>query len=493
MASNTLDILDAFFALRPDQDFSTVPGRVIHDLGEEIRRASGSTTPFEPAGKNPIYIGGWPSANFGLVRGDLLLSSLLYNEHLLIRDPIADWFSNEQYQVEHMMSARPGYWDFQQGRARTAETRQFLNTVVHNLRALRPLIDAGIISLVPTASVAHKNRAAINTLLDQLTQEPGLQAANYSTLFSPADVPVEDNVRGMFVFAPDPDPRPQISSALRRGLLHFAREYIIATAYGATYTAAFDHELFLCRTGARSFVPPSARVTEAVLQSQLSIFTGLTPKLIADIHDDTMFGQFRSDLHELFQHAPTDAPAADLAAYVSDQERVLLQPRIDEVRKSVERGLLGRIGAGLNNGRFGIAAGLVTDMVLQSPGLATVLHVGRATIDGFRNARSDSSRRVWSSLVRHNRTFRQELRDVQVQAGNGNEGWPVPSEPSMSVLVSPGSIIHDFVPRVPGLSELSEPGGYSQGSYRPCSCGSGLKYRFCCEAADRRPPRIRPT
>jgi hypothetical protein len=58
----------------------------------------------------------------------------------------------------------------------------------------------------------------------------------------------------------------------------------------------------------------------------------------------------------------------------------------------------------------------------------------------------------------------------------------------MSVTVSAGSIITDFIAR--DSVEIAPPVGYQVGAYRPCPCGSGRKYKFCCEAADRRGPEF---
>ncbi|OEI68067.1 hypothetical protein Cus16_2158 [Curtobacterium sp. ER1/6] len=487
--SSTLEILDDFFALRNDEDFSRVPGRTIREFGSQVLTGSQADPAHLSPDRQPVYIGGWPSANFGLVHGDLLLTSLLYNEQLLIRDPIVDWFAPEQHLVEHALAARPGYWDPEANQPHMRETRQFLNVAVTQLRALRPLIDAGIVVPVPTARRVYEQRVPIRRLVDRLVKNPDLAPGAYTAAYSPADIPVEDNVRGMFIFASGPNPEPRIAESLRRGLTYFAREFLIAASYGATYTAAFDHELFLCRTGVRDFVRPATRTSEAILQSDLPIFSGLTPQLIAEVHDDDMFGQFRADLHELFQNAPVDGTQSDLAAYVSDQERILLQPKLDDARKAAERGILQRIGAGLNAGKFGIAAGLAIDLALQSPGLATGLNVAREMANGFLDApREQGSQRIWSSLIRHHRSVGAEMRDVRPKPGS-TTGWAVPPEPSMNLTITPGTIIHDFVPR-PDLEPYATPSGYTGGDYRPCPCGSGLRYRFCCKEADRRGPVV---
>lgn len=141
---------------------------------------------------------------------------------------------------------------------------------------------------------------------------------------------------------------------------------------GATYTAAFDHELFLCREGISQTAGPSSNVAQAILRSDLPIFGGLTPKIIKDIHDDDCFGDFRAELHRLYQDAPVNSSTAELNAYVHDQEQVLrAHPR--KGRKSATQGAFSRIGASLKGSKFSLASGLSAALLLQTGGLATGL------------------------------------------------------------------------------------------------------------------------
>lgn len=272
--TTTLDLLDEYFPASRGIDTGSTRGDLLFEFGEVVR--SRPTEPRPRRGLAPVYIGGWPSSNFGLVNGDLLLSSLLYNDQILIRDPIADWFSDDQYYVEHAFAARPGHRDRSNNRQNTAATRQFLYTAAAALRSMRPLIEAGIVGLVPSASTIRSRDPDIAALAGRLCELEAFGTATYSGAFSPNEIPVEDNVRGMFVFAPGPEAEAQVTSALKRGLTYFAREYAVANEFGATYAAAFEHELYICRNGAVA-MRPQAQVTEALLQSQLPIFQALTP------------------------------------------------------------------------------------------------------------------------------------------------------------------------------------------------------------------------
>lgn len=480
-ATTTLDLLDEHFPPGRSLDPASTPGSAIFEFGEAVR--STSSLPVARQGLKPIYIGGWPSSNFGLVNGDLLLSSLLYNDQVLIRDPIADWFSDDQYFVEHTLSARPGHRDLANQRQNTAATRQFLHTAIAALRSMRPLIEAGIIGLVPSAATIRARSRDIAAFTTQLSGLEAFSPTSYSGAFSPNDIPVEDNVRGMFVFAPGTEAEPQIRSALKRGLTYFGREYMVAEEFGATYTAAFEHELYICRNGSLAMRPQS-QVTEALLQSQLPIFQALTPSLIASIHDDDSFAAFRVELHDLYESAPRGGSQKDLAAFVADQEQVKLQPALNAAQRSAERGLLGRVGVGVRRSAFGIASGLITDALAGTGGLATVTNATSSAIAGFldKPARG-AGQPIWTSLIRHQRTVTEELREVDARPGVHTTGWDIATEDPMSVTVTPGSLIADFVPRDPVVYE--SPNGYQEGVYGPCWCGSGRKYKFCCERADR--------
>ena len=476
--TSVMDVIDEFLLVRPDVDFSVMSGSSIHELGARVRDFSASATIEVDRSRHPVYIGEWPSANFWLVNGDMILSSLLYSGQVLVRDPISDWFSDEQYQVEHLLPSRPGYLDSSEGfRVRVDRTRAFLNSVYPALQMMRPLIDAGLLVLVPAERSYFKNSRAIEGLREQLVRILAEDPLAYSERFAPEDIATEANVRGMFLFVPEEDPSAQIGKAVARGLQYFSREYQLATEHGATYTAVFDHELFLCDAGISRVAGPSSQVAHALLQSSLPIFSGLSAKTINAIHDDEAFAEFRADLHHLYQGAPLGGTAADLAAYVRDQEQVLLAPTLRKAEQMASRGILGRIGASLTKNVFGIATGLATDIVLQTGGLATVLSAAKTAADAsFADRPKKGSQQIWTSLVRHSRKVDDQLSNVEVTAGSTDRGWGISREPSMSVTVSRGSILMDFMPQPPPVAgDKSE-----SGVYRMCDCGSGRKFKFCC-------------
>ena len=198
MSVTLLDVLDNFFTQEPSDDIDRMPGRQLYELGREARRlAEASRLPELDAGS--IYLGGWPSANFWAVSGDLIMSTLLYSDSVVIKDPITDWFSFSQYRVPHVMPARPGYMDPETGKATVQQTRAFLTAVLPALQALRPLIESGAVVLVPSHDFNLQRSAEIERLADQLMATLVRDARSYSADFAPGEIAVADNVRGMFV------------------------------------------------------------------------------------------------------------------------------------------------------------------------------------------------------------------------------------------------------------------------------------------------------
>jgi hypothetical protein len=87
-----LDVIDNFFARDSDPDVARLPGRRLYDLGMEARRlAQAADAP--QVGRGSIYLGGWPSANFWAVSGDLIMSTLLYADSVVIKDPLTEGYS----------------------------------------------------------------------------------------------------------------------------------------------------------------------------------------------------------------------------------------------------------------------------------------------------------------------------------------------------------------------------------------------------------------
>lgn len=478
---SVLDVVDNYLSMRHDDDFSSISGRDIEAFGDRMREFAAAHEPLIDENLHPIYLGGWPSANFALIGGDFILSSLLYSGQVLVRDPVADWFSDEQYRIEHMLGTSPGYHPpDESAEARTRRTRAFLKTVLPHLQKMRPLIDAGLVVPVATERLFFERRASIDKLRRDVTAKLTIDTKEYTERFKAHEIATENNRRGFFPFAPGPEPIPQIEGAIGHGVRYFAREYTLATAHSVTYTAPFAHEQFLCRSGISPAVGSSTRVVEAILQSDLPIYTGLTPEIIRRVHDDDTFAGFRATLHEVYQGTPLDNQA-EATMYIRDQENALLKPHIDQAIQASQGGFLSRLGTAVSNNRYGIGTALAADFTLGTEGIATAAAVVGVVSDELRRARKASGPiRIWNSLVRHTSTIESELKAVRTDLTPAAPFWGIPPEPAMSVAVSSGQMIFDADPRSVQALVVDEDTKLKLGVYRPCECGSGRKFRFCC-------------
>jgi len=482
MPASILDVLDNFFG-PANMDVHTAPGTAIHELCEHVRAFAASehvgVDPTQPA----VYLGGWPSANFWTVGGDLLLTSLLYSHQLLVRDPISDWFSLEQYKLRHMMSARPGYLD-RDGQPNVGATRAFLAGVMPQLELWRPLIESGVVVLTTAESNALTHRTEIEQLHQRLETSLLTNPVSYAEQFTPGEIAVEDNVRGSFVFAGG-DHLRQLHRAQSAGLYHFAREYVLATSNGAVYTAPFRHEQHVCRDGLAKVLLPSERVVTALLRTGLPVFAGLTPSVINKIHNDDSFAAFRAELHTAYQCLPVNQSDEEIDGYLRDQESALLAPAIMAAQRSVDRGPIGRLGVALTNNVFALAATIATGAILKDPLVATAAGLAGALGQGLASTRhaDGTGQRVWNALTRHNRSAREEMSGVTVAStGAPTRWWGIREVASMEVTVSAGALLIDHFPQPGEVAGLADPTDreFEDGIYRRCECGSGRKYKFCC-------------
>ena len=478
-----LDVIDNFSTAAGSTRLPELPGKSLAAFGEEVRRfTSADQVPQLDQTQHPVYLGGWPSANFGTVSGDLLLSSLLYSGQVLIKDPLADWFSEEQYHNEHKMAVRPGHRNADDGRLDILHTRAFLNVVLPAIESMRPLIKAGIVVLAPSEPLFQREAPQIDVLRRQLTAQIADNREEYLAQFTPADIPVEDNLRGMFVWAGG-DKDQQQRAAISSGMLHFAREYVLARSRGAVYTAPFAHEQYIARTGLSAITSPSRRVIEAIFRSTLPVFRGLTPEVIAEIHEADAFAAYRAQLHGIYQDLPRGASDTEIAAYLLDQENALLRQHLDSAERAADQGRLGRIRERLRGVRFSLLSGLAVDLVGESTAAAIGAGAAVQLAQHIKDSKEDEGapQVVWKALVRHNRSVAQELTDVQAVAATapGPDPWWIPDDASMTLTVSPGAILF-AEPPMPSSGQTHPADAYQEGIYRSCECLSGLKFKFCC-------------
>lgn len=496
-----LDVLDSFILSTPNEmrDLRSMPGRVLYQLGEEVRRFAGDyMPPSPPAGLSPCYLGGWPSANFwDSQAGSLAMTSLLYSGQLLAKDPISDWFSVEQYSIPAMMSARPGFVDRVTGKPNVAQTRAFLLRIVPALYRLRPLIEKGLIILVPSKRYIAQHLDAIGSLATVITERVGSDIGAFTKRFGPGDMPMEDNVRGILMLAGG-EREKQVRKALFHAVRYFAAEYSLAAQYGFHYTAPFEFEAFLCAEGLTSAFeqPPGARVLRAIFNSRLSIFRGLTPELVASLREDDNFGLFRANLFQTYKDIPGRCTQDELDQYLIEAEAAMIEPCLATIEREATRGLLSRIGVNLGQTVIRMGAGVIVGIMFSDGHdyKTAAASAGVAAISGFLanlvKSRREGAPVIWKSLLSHGQEVADEMPHSQIvrpkqEMPPDAAFWGIPEKPSTQVFVTGGTLIMDSVVSDEMAATSDRLTGSPENPYGQCPCFSGRKYKFCCKGLDR--------
>jgi hypothetical protein len=487
------DVIDNFFYKESDKNILTMPGKVLYSFGEEIRKyAQGFCLPQVDQSQYPIYIGGWPSANFwDSQNGSLVMSCLLYSGQILAKDPISDWFSFEQYQIQKVMAARRGFFFMNKNEVNIAETRQFLAIVIPALEKLRPLIENNILILVPSNAEILEGQVTIKNITQEIIQRISKNVSNFTKTFRPSELAVEDNVRGVFPFAGG-NREDQIIRAIDRSVNYFASEYFLATKNGFNYVAPFRYESYLCEEGLGNILNelPNERILQAVFNSNLSIYSGLTPKLISEIRDDDNFASFRSELFKIYNNIPAKTSQEKLNQYISEAENAVLGPILFEIEKDAKSGILARLGISPLGSVFRISGGVLLGLLTKTPNIeikvavTELINLVSKLIDKKDNQKFNV---VWKKLYMHNRNHLQELpraKDTpKTNGGEEKELWGIPEKPSKSILVTEGTLLWEMIP---DFITKDLPKEYPiEDIYALCPCGSRRKFKFCCQGLEK--------
>lgn len=493
-----LDVIENFFTMQDDRNLMTIPGNTLHAFGEEVRRFSASygLPPIDQS-QHPIYLGGWPSANFwNSQEGQLVMTSLLFSGQILVKDTLSDWFSNEQYLVPTRMSARAGFYDMQRGRVNSVGTRIFLSQVIPALLRLKPLIDKGIIVLVPSKPFIYSNQPQIKTIANDITHTIAKDAAGFTSRFTPIDLAVDDNLRGMFIFAGG-DREEQVRKHVLNSVEYFASEYLLANTYGFSYAAPFEYEAFLCEEGLEYSLSklPGGKVLHAIFSSEIPLYSGLTPEIITEIRDDDNYAGFRTELFQIYRDIPENLTQEELGKYISEQEGALLKPILAKAKSEVKSGTISKLGVNLLSSGFKIAGSILTghillpsDPIIAATAVAPAANELLNVIGDFikQGKKDKGTIQIWTRLYSHSKTYQTEVSRLRLQKGiegGDKEYWGVPEKPSPNVNLTEGALIWDSIP-----TDL--PDSYTgdwpvDDIYDLCPCLSGRKFKFCCKGLDK--------
>jgi hypothetical protein len=471
-----LDVVDNFFG--SGVDISRVPGKAIVEFGEEVQRFADAYDPEPTEGDlDCVYLGGWPSANIWLAEtGSLTMTSLLYAERAIGCDPISDWFAPERQTLPAFMPSRPGFRDGD-GRALIAESRRYLSIAVPGLQALRPLIETNVVALVPFRRFLGGAQERVAALSDAIESSVMTSPLEFTQRFSPTDLALDDNLRGAFVFAGG-EREVQIRRKVRQAIEFFASEYLFAVEHGATYTAPFEFERHLVETGVGGVCETTGtRVMSALLRTRFPLFGSLTPGVIASVRSDDRLGELRGAIYGLYSAIPSAWSAEQTDASIAEAEQALLGPIIARLEVDAGKGPLQKVLNVLPGAAFRMGVGLAIGSAIAPGPLLPALIAGASTdaaVGGADKVRNRPRRRtVWKTLFDHSRSVEHEVRNSTPEPGSTGDWWGIPVKPSMSVTVTAGRLIADYLP-------TGDRRAAARRRNEICSCGSGLKYKRCC-------------
>lgn len=492
----SLDLIQNFMAANRLSRIEHATGLQLWQLGEEVRRFADSYVP--PAaerGSHPLYVGGWPSANFwNAAGGPLIASTLLFSGQVYVKDPIIDWFSFDRYKNEHLLGSRQGFLRDDLTPDVTA-TREFLAFLVPAFLGLEPLIRSGAIVLVPGEATVASKKLAIEAMAKNLASVNDLSYREVCSRFHPHELAVDDKRKGAFAFAGG-EKEAQLQKAVERGLTYFSREYAIAQENEVQYAAPWPFEQYLCDRGLMAPImrSESQRVVHAVWASELPIFSNLTPSLVSDIRGDDSFSAFRAALFEAYRGISPDVTPEELAQQVAEAERALLSPHIESAERSAKSGLLAKLGVELTTLTAQMSNAFLLGTMRGQVDVTTPVQGATAYALGKLSGPKDqvTPRPIFMKLSKHQRKLSDEVSNVNYQPAVNSpsknplaagadaleaKGWGIDDEPSLTVRVSGGVVL--FESARPDWEPM--PGTGSEHSRnQQCACGSGTKWKKCC-------------
>jgi hypothetical protein len=448
------EVLDNFFGSQDYPPAETIGNSRIRDLQMHITTFY-DTYRISSVGdfQTRLFLGSFLSSPpISIESAPYLTSALLCADSIILFDPLHYWFCDEQYQRDRLMSAPTGWKTQQEKRTVSGNkrvfrpdylaTKKYLEQALRWLSSIRPLVEAGIVVLVPAEQIVLSKIKTINQF------SAGIQS-NLSPLeklansFEPEEITVDDNRKGLFVHTGG-DRDYQIRDAIGKGIKHFAKDVIIANATGSLYTAPFKWEQHLGKASLDGFAAAECKtkVAEGIRNLRLPIFSNLSPELIVKIHNDSEYSLFRASFVEALQNIQEEIGSVNFVKRVQQIESDILQPRVKailrETRSNTFRNVTGAVEEGaftffqtfLGNAPTGLSAEVNTKVSAISGGLS----FARKLIKDIWEKRDH---RLWTQLLPQNPTPSIYGLPLMLKQQE-NVGWSIDEKPSLSVTVSKG-------------------------------------------------------
>lgn len=486
------DILDNFFTTEnAAKQALNLPGTQILKLGQEARKfAANFTVPKIGDYGSPLYIGGWPSANiWNLHISAPAFTSMLYCGQVLAKDPISDWFSIEQYKFPKRISARTGIVStLNDPKWNIDETRFFLHNILPKIYQLRPLVEAGVLVLAPSFAIRAKHHLDIEKTAKDYIEKVCPDPGSFTKIFSPLDLPIDDNMRGMFLFAGG-DPEKQIQDFVGQSIYYLLSEFLFAAEMGFEFVAPNPFEEYFCRTVIEDKIrnKPSP-VIEGLLTSSYPLYSGLTPEKIISIRNDEAFGEFRKELFTMYAQIGNINDPSDIKNYLRDAENTYLAPILKKIKYEISKGSFGRLGISFLSSTLRIGGTIATCLLTKDlthivAGAIASEALGKAA-DQLETYTSDKNLKtfsIWKKLYVNGASPYEHMiqsKHIPNQGTVGSQLWGLPERlDGTKLIITQGRMLEAFLTPCADKEKFT---GSEINPYGFCPCRSTLKYKFCC-------------
>jgi hypothetical protein len=392
-----------------------------------------------------LYLGGFLSSPpFPIESSPYISSALLHSDSIVLFDPLHYGLCDEQYQRLRLLSQPVGWRNPNTGLPDYSLTRKYLKAVFPWLYDLRPLVEAGIVVLVPAEHIVYTRLNQISDLVQGITDflEP---VETLADTFAPEEITVDDNRKGMFAFA-GRNHEIRIRECLGYGIEQFAKDVIVANETVSIYTAPFRWEYHLGKSSLNRFAEAEYHVTvvEGIRSLHLPILAKLSPDLLLKIHRDSKYVEFRAELSEVLRHIHAEIGSQDFADQVAQIERDILLPKAEAIRREIaSRGFRAATKA-LKKGTFVFGLTFLPYVVapdtdvnrgLIPSGIAAGLSVLREMYQAITRSRDH---RIWAQLLPEKPSLSLYGSPLILKQGGQVAGWKIGEQPSMTITISKG-------------------------------------------------------
>lgn len=457
MRATILDVLDNYFGSQQYPPADGLNNGKIRQLRERILSFYQTyQLPVNKGVDTRLFLGSFLSSPpFTIDSAPYLSSALLCADSVVVFDPLHHFFCDEQYQRPRLMSAPPGWMSLTKKDPTGKSARQvlrpnyplskrYLSQALSWLSTVRPLIEAGLVLCIPAEKLVYANQTPIETLAKgaRAIVEP---LSRYTEKFSPDDITVDDNRKGMFAFAGG-DRDKQISKYMGQGLEHFAKDIIIANSTQSLYTAPFAWEQHLGRQVLDGFASAETetRLIEGIRNLRLPILANLSPKILLNIHGDSGYAKFRSGIVEVLQHIDAEVGSEAFQDRVHQIERDILVPKVEALQREVSSDFFRRMTNAVSEGIFIFGqtylANTATALESNANLVASALSAGMSLIRELTKSTATSpDRRIWATLLPEKPRLDLYGPTLTLRQQPGSD-WTMDPVPTNRVLISKGVV-----------------------------------------------------